>query len=97
MVLVVVAVALLMISRLPTYSFKRIKVAHHLVLPTLIGVGAFAAFLVSSTWYTLIAVGLLYLASIPASCVAHRRLAHTVAGAPAVDLELEEPEDRHPR
>jgi CDP-diacylglycerol--serine O-phosphatidyltransferase len=95
--MVVVAVALLMISRLPTYSFKRIKVAHHLVLPTLIGVGAFAAFLVSSTWNTLIAVGLLYLASIPASYVAHRRLARVAPKVPAEDLELEEPEDRQPR
>ncbi len=95
--LVAVAVALLMISRLPTYSFKRIKVAHHLVLPTLIGVGAFAAFLVSSTWNTLIAVGLLYLASIPASYVSHRRLQRVAPTAPVEDLELEEPEDLQPR
>jgi CDP-diacylglycerol--serine O-phosphatidyltransferase len=94
--LVTVAVALLMIGRLPTYSFKRIKVAHHLVLPTLIGIGAFAAFLVSSTWNTLIAVGLLYLASLPVSYVAHRRLSRAAPGAPAEEIELEEPEDLLP-
>lgn len=94
---VTVAVALLMISRLPTYSFKRIKVAHHLVLPTLIGVGAFAAFLVSSTWNTLIAIGLLYLGSLPASYLSYRRLARTISPPPIADAVLEEPEDLLPR
>jgi CDP-diacylglycerol--serine O-phosphatidyltransferase len=93
---VAVAVALLMISRFPTYSFKRIKVAHHLVLPTLIGIGAFAAFLVSSTWNTLIAVGLLYLASLPASYFSYRRLAGTMP-PPIAEAALEEPEDLLPR
>ena len=46
---------------------------------------------------TLIAVGLLYLASIPASYVSHRRLQRVAPTATVEDLELEEPEDLQPR
>ena len=82
-----VAVSLLMVSRVPTYSFKRIKVPHDYVLPTLLGVGLFAAFLVGLPWLTLMAVGVLYLASLPLSYVAHRRLSRQAAVADLEDVE----------
>src|SRR5262249_10382193 len=43
-----IVVALLMISRVPTYSFKRVKVPHAYVGHMLLGVGALAAFLVTN-------------------------------------------------
>src|SRR2546421_80719 len=43
-------VAGLLISRLPTYSFKRIKVPHRHVGIALLAVGAAVAFLVSTPW-----------------------------------------------
>jgi len=82
-----VAVSLLMVSRVPTFSFKRIKVPHDYVLPTLLGVGLFAAFLVGLPWLTLMAVGVLYLASLPLSYVAHRRLSRQAAVADLEDVE----------
>ncbi|MFQ5775243.1 MAG: CDP-alcohol phosphatidyltransferase family protein [Kiloniellaceae bacterium] len=69
-----IAVAALMVSKIPTFSAKRLKVPHTYVGLALIGVGAFAAFLVSTPWVTLSLVGLAYLASIPFSVAAFRRL-----------------------
>lgn len=69
-----VLVAILMVSRLPTYSTKRVRVPHHLVVPTLVGVGFVAALLVSMPWLTLIVLGIAYLASIPFSVLSYRRL-----------------------
>ena len=82
-----VAASLLMVSRVPTFSFKRIKVPHDYVLPTLLGVGLFAAFLVGMPWMTLMAVGILYLASLPLSYVAHRRLSRQATVADLEDVE----------
>lgn len=84
------AVALLMVSRLPTYSFKRVKVPHEYVIPMLLGVGALAAFLVSNTWLTLMAIGVVYAGSLPVSGLAYRRLQRR---ASAAQQRTEEPSD----
>jgi CDP-diacylglycerol--serine O-phosphatidyltransferase len=71
---VLLVVAALMVSRLPIYSFKKIKVPHHFIVPTLLGVGVLAGLLISATWATLTVLGLVYIANIPLSVRAHRRL-----------------------
>ncbi len=71
---VMLAVAGLMVSRLPIYSFKRVKVPHHLIVPTLLAVGVLAGLLISATWVTLILIGLAYIANIPLSIRSHARL-----------------------
>ena len=43
----------LMVSRLPTFAFKRLKVPGRHVVLALLAVGAFAAFLISTPWVTL--------------------------------------------
>ena len=58
-------VAGLMVSRLPTFAFKRLRVPGRHVVLALLAVGAFAAFLISTPWVTLGATGLAYMASIP--------------------------------
>lgn len=70
-----ILVSYLMISRLPTYSFKQVRVPHRLVVPLLLFVGLMAAFLVTATWLTVSGVLLLYLCSLPMSVRAYRRLA----------------------
>jgi CDP-diacylglycerol--serine O-phosphatidyltransferase len=60
-----VGVAALMVSRVPTFSFKKVKIPHQVVLPLLLGIGVLAAFLVTNPWLTFGALGLLYIASIP--------------------------------
>ena len=71
--LTLVGVSALMVSRLPTFAFKRVKVPGRYVVFVLLGVGAFAAFLISTPWVTLGAAGLLYVASIPYSLRSYRR------------------------
>lgn len=78
-------VAFLMISRIPTYSFKLLRVKREYVLPTLVLVGFAAAVLVSYPWFALALVGICYLASIPFSYRRHRRLAIGESGKPEAE------------
>ncbi len=72
--LMLVAVSALMVSNVPTFSAKRIRMPQSYVGLALVGVGAFAAFLVSTPWVTLSLVGLAYMVSIPISARMYRRL-----------------------
>lgn len=71
--IVLLGVAALMISRVPTFSAKRLKVPRRHVGLVLLGVGAFAAFLVSTPWVMLICAGMAYLISIPLAVVSLHR------------------------
>lgn len=62
-----VLVAFLMISRLPTFSFKQARIAPNFMLPALLTAGLLTAALVSAPWTTFVCVGVIYLASIPVS------------------------------
>jgi CDP-diacylglycerol--serine O-phosphatidyltransferase len=64
---VLIAVAFLMVSRVPTFSIKTVvvRIKPDWILPTLIGVGLLVAALSSAPWHTLLAVGIIYLASLP--------------------------------
>ncbi|WP_448203255.1 CDP-diacylglycerol--serine O-phosphatidyltransferase [Azospirillum sp. sgz302134] len=64
----------LMVSTLPTFSFKGMRVPTHYVVPGLVGVGLLAASLVSQPWWTLAFVGIAYLASLPFSVAQFRKL-----------------------
>jgi CDP-diacylglycerol--serine O-phosphatidyltransferase len=68
-------VAFMMISRIPTYSFKRVRVKREMVLPLLVVVGLVAAVLASYPWFVLSVMGLAYLGSIPFSYRAQQRFA----------------------
>ena len=61
------AVAGLLISRIPTFSLKRFKVANRWVLPTMLMVGLVAASVVSAPWTTMWVLLVLYILSIPFS------------------------------
>lgn len=70
-------VGFLMISRIPSYSFKRIRVPREYVLPTLVIVGLLAAVLFSYPWFFLTAAGIAYLGSIPFSYRKYQELERT--------------------
>lgn len=72
--LFMVVVAGLMVSRIPTFAFKKFKVPNPWILPSMLFVGLFAATLVSAPWTTLSVVLVIYLASIPFSVRAYRSL-----------------------
>jgi CDP-diacylglycerol--serine O-phosphatidyltransferase len=90
-------VAGLMVSRVPTFSAKRLRVRQAWVLPAMVVVVVYVALLTSETWNTLLFSGLLYLALIPFSFRAHRKLASASQKPPApaeVGLEGEASRDR---
>ena len=69
-------VAVLMVSRVPTFSIKMVvvRVKPECILPTLIFVGLFVAALLNAPWLTLLAVGVAYLVSLPIGMVVAWRL-----------------------
>ena len=67
-------IALLMVSRVPTFSGKRIRVEQRWILPTMLLVGLLAAALVSAPWMTLWLVALAYVSSFPFSIRSFKRL-----------------------
>lgn len=72
---VLVVVGGLMVSRLPTFSFKKGRVPRHLVLPALLGAALVMTVIASSPWIGLSLLGLGYMALIPFSWLAYRRQA----------------------
>jgi CDP-diacylglycerol--serine O-phosphatidyltransferase len=64
----------LLVSRIRTYSFKKIRVAPGWLLPSMLGVGLYLAFLVSTPWITLALTLVAYVASIPFSARTYRSL-----------------------
>jgi CDP-diacylglycerol--serine O-phosphatidyltransferase len=72
--LVLAAVAALMVSRVPTFSLKRVHVPREWALGVLLGIGALAALVTTEPWATMLIVGLVYLGSIPWSIKAFLRL-----------------------
>ncbi len=74
--LLLVGTSVLLVSTLPTWSFKNFKVPRNAVLPLLLGVGLFVALLLSEPWAALAAGGLLYLGMLPFSVRSYLRLRH---------------------
>ena len=71
---VLVCVALLLVSRVPVWSFKNFKVPVAYVLPMMLCTTAFAALLVADPWAALALAGVMYLAMLPFSVRSFNRL-----------------------
>jgi len=88
-----VAVGGLMVSRLPTFSFKKGRVPRHLVLPSLLGAALVMGVIVSAPWIGLSLLGLVYLCLIPFSWFAYQRQSsreRAIAGGDVVALRTAE-------
>ncbi len=95
----VTGVALLMVSRVPTVSLKRIRIPQDLVVPTLLCVGVMTAFLTTAPWPTLTVVGIVYIGSIPLTIRSYyrlRRVAQTRGSEPAAAAALVPPGGTYP-
>ena len=82
-------VAGLLVSRLPTFSFKRVKVTQAWVLPTMIGVVLFTALIVTEPWMTMTLALLTYIGSIPLSHAAHRKLLRQRPASPTPGVPVQ--------
>jgi CDP-diacylglycerol---serine O-phosphatidyltransferase len=78
-------IAFLMVSRLPVFSGKsmRMRVAPELVLPVFVGVILFIALLVGYPWYILSTGSILYLLSLPLGLKSYRDQARAAEAANA--------------
>ena len=90
---VLLVVAALMVSKVPTFSAKQFRVRQSYVGLVLVGVGAFVAFLVSTPWVTLSLAGLAYAISILFAARQYRRLQarHGAVQAPAPPVDDDDP------
>ncbi len=66
-------IALLLISKIPTYSFKKIKVRPKVTIFLLLGIGISLVSLIFFTFETLLVFGVVYIISIPVSCFTYLR------------------------
>jgi CDP-diacylglycerol---serine O-phosphatidyltransferase len=69
-----VVVGLLMVSQIPTYSFKGVRLPQRFVLPTLVVMVVVVASLASVPWQTLAGIIITYAITIPISIRSHFRL-----------------------
>jgi CDP-diacylglycerol--serine O-phosphatidyltransferase len=73
--IVLVVVGGLMVSRVPTFSFKKGRIPRHWVLPALLIAALTMGVIASSPWIGLSLLGLIYLGLVPFSWLAYRRQA----------------------
>lgn len=71
-----ILVAGLMVSRIPTFSTKQIKIPQRMAMPVLALAGLMIAALIHAPWPTLVVLSVAYIALIPLSFRVYRRLEH---------------------
>ena len=66
-----------MVSKIPTYSLKRILIPRHLAVFLLLGIGIYVSLLIFYTFETLFFTGLIYIFLIPISYFHYKHKAKT--------------------
>lgn len=72
--IVLLVMAGMMVSTVPTYSFKNLKISRGWILPTMLITGAVIILLINAPWITLSVIGTAYIVSIPFSVREQRAL-----------------------
>lgn len=73
-------VSFLMVSRIPTYSFKKVKLRPSLILPLMIAVGLVGASMITEPWVTLSGILVIYMISIPLAVRSYRAVCERTGG-----------------
>ncbi len=85
----VVATSYLLVSRIRTFTFKRVRINQRWVLPAMVLIGLYLAGLLSNPWLVLLLTEIAYLASIPISArLYQRRLRAEAASTPSDGSQL---------
>ena len=87
----ILTTSILMVSKIPTYSLKRILIPRHLAIFLLLGIGIYVSLLIFYTFETLFFSGLIYIILIPISFFHFKHLNKTLITAQ--EEEEEETED----
>ena len=72
--IIILATSVLMVSKIPTYSLKRILIPRNLTIFLLLGIGIYLSLIIFYTFKTLFFSGLIYIALIPISFFHHKHL-----------------------
>ena len=86
---VILSTSALMVSKIPTYSLKRILIPRNLAIFLLLGIGIYLGLVIFYTFETLFFTGLIYILLIPISYF-HYRLQNKKSFAPSVDEDTED-------
>jgi len=68
----ILVTSVLMVSKIPTYSFKRIVIPRNLTIFLLLGIGIFVSLLIFYTFETLFFTGLIYFVLMPISYIHYK-------------------------
>ena len=82
--------SILMVSKIPTYSLKKILIPRHLTIFLLLGIGIYLSLLIFYTFETLFFSGIIYIILIPISFVHYKNLSKKSLPS---SLENDETED----
>ena len=75
----------MMVSRVPTYSFKNLKINRQWILPTMLITGGITVSIINAPWVSLSLIGCAYIATIPFSYRAHQNLEKNRADVENID------------
>jgi len=81
----ILTTSILMVSKLPTYSLKRIVIPRNLTIFLLLGIGIYVGLLIFYTFKTLFVTGIIYFFLIPISYIHYKRKSKTVQFATSED------------
>ena len=88
--IVILITSILMVSKIPTYSLKKILIPRHLTIFLLLGIGIYLSLLIFYTFETLFFSGIIYIILIPISFVHYKNLSKKSLPS---SLENDETED----
>jgi len=88
--IIILTISILMISKLPTYSLKRIKIPRSLGGFLLLGIGTYISFLILFTFEVLFFTGLIYILLIPVSYLHYKHLNNKFSNENKEDDEIED-------
>ena len=71
---VILTTSILMVSKIPTYSLKRILIPRHFTIFLLLGIGIYLSLVIFYTFETLFLTGLIYIVLIPISYFHYKNL-----------------------
>ena len=72
--IVILITSILMVSKIPTYSLKKILIPRHLTIFLLLGIGIYLSLLIFYTFETLFFSGIIYIILIPISFIHYKNL-----------------------
>jgi CDP-diacylglycerol--serine O-phosphatidyltransferase len=81
----------LLVSRLPTYSFKSLRIQHRFILLTMLVVGLIAALAVTAPWLTLTIILILYITSFPFGLQSYRKQEAKASQTPIISDSTNNP------